>query len=111
MRTKLIVLVCLLISVGIFTQLSRHSKFFSHQIQTMEVLKNYEPGRLDGWGNEIRVQSRDERYVLISFGKDDQPDYENYWELRGEVLNRDICGDWKADQIKTESGWIQLCSK
>lgn len=114
--SKIIFIAFILVVLFSITYFIHYADLLSAQIQTMEVMKNYkngdyELGNVDGWGNKIEIMYGDGGFIMVSYGRDGKPDYGDYWSLTSEAGYKNICGDWNADQIKTESRWIQICSK
>lgn len=68
----------------------------------------------DVWGHEFHYLTDGRSYVLASFGRDGKPDREDYAALLGAPVAerpRDVCGDYDADEVATDQGWVALCKE
>ena len=70
---------------------------------------------VDYWGYPLYFETRNDSYILISFGRDGKPDRLDYWGLRdGMEPTRSgvtICYDWDADQVVSDRGFHKACGK
>lgn len=86
---------------------------YSNQIQTLDIFKSYKLGDKDAWGNKIHYEEKDGKFIMVSYGLFGKPEYSDYWRLREEKgsFHLNICHQWTRDSVKTDLGWVQLCSK
>jgi len=69
-------------------------------------------GGLDLWGHPVLYRSDGSTYLLVSFGRDGQPDGSDYAAMRAVGrLDNSPCGNPDADIIFTESGELRTCGK
>lgn len=71
--------------------------------------------RNDWWGRRLHFQSSGSTFVLVSYGRDGIPNGQDYWAMRRQFLESErivnTCGDWAADQVLTDLGFVQVCGK
>lgn len=79
-------------------------------METPDVPRLCKTGK-DRWGNAIHYESKGDRYVLVSFGRDGKPDGVDYWRLREQNTYRRVCGDLDADYVVSDRGSHQGCGK
>ncbi len=63
----------------------------------------------DAWDHPLRYFSDGEMFLLVSVGRDGEPQTEDYHEFRLERSSRTICDDPDADVILSDRGWHQRC--
>ncbi len=63
----------------------------------------------DAWDHPLRYFSDGEIYLLVSVGRDGEPETEDYHELREARSSRDICDQPDADVVLSDLGWHQRC--
>jgi len=69
---------------------------------------------LDAWGNSFRYEAGEGGFVLVSFGRDGQPDGTDYWALRGagaRPADWRICGAYDRDEVVSDVGYLRTCGK
>jgi hypothetical protein len=73
---------------------------------------------LDGWGRPLFYESQGSgsAYVLVSYGRDGQPDYEvEYWWIRSTYGERryapEACPTFNADLIASDVAFHRSCGK
>lgn len=69
---------------------------------------------VDAWGNPFHFESRGEAFILVSYGRDGEPDGTNYWKLRDEGSHPPgwrICGDFDRDEVIADVGYLRVCGK
>ena len=79
---------------------------------TLEVAGTGEP--LDAWGHRFHYESRGSSFILVSYGKDGQPDGGDYWRLReagDHPRGWNICGHFNEDEVMSDKGWHRICGK
>jgi hypothetical protein len=66
----------------------------------------------DGFGYPLVYESRPDAFIIVSLGRDGRSDGTDYWELRqvGTQM-RDVRGQFAADQVLSDRGWIQEACK
>lgn len=68
----------------------------------------------DAWGHEFHYETRGDAFVLVSFGRDGEPDGTDYWALRGAGDHPDdwqICGEFDRDEVVSDVGYLRVCGK
>jgi hypothetical protein len=67
----------------------------------------------DWWGNAVQYESDGTKFVLVSFGRDAQPDGLDPWQLcdRNDPDTQYICGHPDADQVMSDLGFHSACFK
>lgn len=66
----------------------------------------------DVWGHDFFYVTDGKSYVLASFGRDGKPGRRDYAGLLGAGPAgepREICGDFDADEVATDRGWVARC--
>src|SRR5262249_1887527 len=70
---------------------------------------------VDYWGHPIYFEVRNEKYLLLSFGRDGRPDGLDYWRLREQNDQRwsgvPVGYKWDADQVMSGLGFHRVCGK
>ena len=66
-------------------------------------------GDHDSWGGSLYYSTTASGFVLIAPGRDRRVAERNSTSSQPE--DRSVCGDWDADQIVDERGWIASCHK
>ena len=64
----------------------------------------------DAWGHPLRYFSDGKIYLLVSVGRDGEPETEDYHEYRQAGSSRDVCDDPDADLVVSDRGWHRYCS-
>ena len=74
--------------------------------------QNWGPFGLDAWGHPFNYTTDGVHFRLISYGRDNTPDGVDYSAMvpAGREYRR-ICGEWNADQVLTEHGFLSMCGK
>ena len=66
----------------------------------------------DGFGGPYFYEARDGGFILVSFGAGGKPDGIDYWSLRNEAAPMErVAGDFSADQVLSDRGWIREAGK
>lgn len=65
----------------------------------------------DNWGNPVVYESRSTAYILVSLGRDGQPDGIDYWNVRQANQSAEVCEDANADMIASDIQWHRFCGK
>ena len=65
----------------------------------------------DAWGGQLFYDSHGSSYILASLGRDHRRDGSDYWALRSLGQRTDVDGDWDADQVVSDRGWLQSAGK
>ena len=67
----------------------------------------------DWWGNPLRYESRGASFILVSYGRDGDPEKIEPWSLREEGSDSlsTTCGDPNADQVASDLGFHRACTK
>lgn len=63
----------------------------------------------DAWGQPLRYFSDGEIFLLVSVGRDGEPDIEDYHLLRSEGVEREVCDRPGADIVVSDRGWHWRC--
>ncbi|MBW2275944.1 MAG: type II secretion system protein GspG [Deltaproteobacteria bacterium] len=63
----------------------------------------------DAWDHPLRYFSDGKIFLLVSVGRDGEPDGEEYHELRQPGAARDICGQADSDVVVSDLGWHVAC--
>jgi len=63
----------------------------------------------DVWDHPLRYFSDGDIFLLVSVGRDGEPDGEEYSELRQPGEPRDICGLPDRDVVVSDLGWHVAC--
>lgn len=64
----------------------------------------------DAWGHPLRYFSDGEMFLLVSVGRDGEPETDDYHLLRAEGVRRDVCGLPDADIVASDRGWHWRCA-
>ena len=69
-------------------------------------------GQLDRWGHKVLYQAGDQRFLLVSYGRDGKPDGTDYEALRARNGRDETpCRDLDADIIFSDRGEHRTCGK
>lgn len=63
----------------------------------------------DAWGHPLRYFSDGEIFLLVSVGRDGEPDTEEYHLLRAGDADREVCDQPDADIVASDRGWHWRC--
>lgn len=63
----------------------------------------------DVWGNPIRYETSSVGFLLISYGRDGAPEYDDYWQLRSAYSHESTCDDPNADTVVSDYGAHRGC--
>jgi hypothetical protein len=63
----------------------------------------------DAWGHPLRYFSDGSIFLLVSVGRDGEPDGTEYHELRKPGEPVDICDHPDADVVVSDLGWHSVC--
>lgn len=63
----------------------------------------------DAWDHPLRYFSDGKIFLLVSVGRDGEPDGEEYYDLRRRGEPRDICGEPDSDVVVSDLGWHVAC--
>ena len=69
---------------------------------------------IDNWGNALVYRSDGHAFLLVSYGRDGEPDGTDHAALRDlgdHPADWDICGKYDADEVMSDRGWHRLCGK
>lgn len=66
---------------------------------------------VDAWGRALHYRRVGEGFVLVSLGRDGEPDGPDYRIDRDAGAHVRTCGDWSADQVLSETGFHRSCGK
>jgi hypothetical protein len=64
----------------------------------------------DAWGHPVRYYSDGTIYLLVSVGRDGEPETEDYHLMRSRAAARDICSEPDADVVVSDRGWHARCN-
>lgn len=64
----------------------------------------------DAWGHPLRYFSDGALFLLVSVGRDGEPDTDDYHLLRAEGVSRDVCDEPQADIVASDRGWHWRCA-
>lgn len=64
----------------------------------------------DAWDHPVRYFSDGEIYLLVSVGRDGEPETEDYHLMRSRAASRDICDEPDADVVASDRGWHARCA-
>lgn len=67
----------------------------------------------DAYGNPYVYQSRNDAFVLVSYGRGGEAELMDYWAIREEPVDIElggpICGDYRADLVLSDRGIHRGC--
>jgi hypothetical protein len=86
----------------------------------LNLVDSLDPGRIpggiakglplrDAWDHPLRYFSDGKIFLLVSVGRDGQPDDIEYYDLRQEGVARDVCHRPDADIVVSDLGWHVAC--
>jgi len=65
--------------------------------------------RRDTYDKPLFYEAKSDGFVLVSHGRDGEPDGTNYWKVRGDLAEDSICGHPDHDVVISDKGPHFIC--